>query len=553
MYVSADAPPDGDGLSWATAKRDLNSALGVPGAREVWIKAGVYRLAGPDGLPSPDASIEIGCQMTVRGGFAGTESTPDQRPPLTAGVATIFSGDLLGNDTGETGSRSDNTATMLRIIGAAVALDRLVIERAASDGGYGAQVCAVVVNGASVTLTDCTIRDCIARTGAALNAFDSTVMLDRCRLERNISTSLSGQNANGYGGAIVLDSCACTIVDSDLSANRVLGAGYGGAIAASNTLLEVRSSRFRSNRVFFDRPNTYGTFLSGGAIHSGWWDRTRPAGLVLVNCIFTGNSVVGLSPAGECSGGAIGGSYAPWRIVGCVFARNSAFGLTGASGGATHATNLAAEFTNCTLAENAAEGWFAFGRVGGVSWAGTGGPTLTNCILWANRDDVSTGSLAQLGAPPGTPGAASVSNSIIQGWASGAGPDARGNLGADPKLTTEWRPQPLSPAIDRGNSAAFPTTEVLTDAGGGTRLHDDPQTPNQGGGPVAYLDLGAFEFRGAACAADLNESGGLDTGDLFLFLAEWFSGGGRADFNGDGLFTLQDLFEFLAAYLATCD
>jgi uncharacterized protein YjiK len=55
-----------------------------------------------------------------------------------------------------------------------------------------------------------------------------------------------------------------------------------------------------------------------------------------------------------------------------------------------------------------------------------------------------------------------------------------------------------------------------------------------------------------ACRADFNHDGVLDVGDVFAFLAAWFSGNPAANYNGAGGTDVADVFAFLAAWFAGC-
>lgn len=54
------------------------------------------------------------------------------------------------------------------------------------------------------------------------------------------------------------------------------------------------------------------------------------------------------------------------------------------------------------------------------------------------------------------------------------------------------------------------------------------------------------------CPADWDASGGIGVGDIFTFLAAWFSHDAKADWDGSGVIGVQDLFEFLVAYFSGC-
>ena len=96
-YVDADAPPPGDGRSWASAfpsLRDAIAAASVSGGyvEQIWIAEGVYRPAPPGA--STRFSFDVLEGVSLYGGFEGTESSLEERD-WTRHV-TILSGDLQG-------------------------------------------------------------------------------------------------------------------------------------------------------------------------------------------------------------------------------------------------------------------------------------------------------------------------------------------------------------------------------------------------------------------------------------------------------------------------
>ncbi|MEZ4629520.1 MAG: choice-of-anchor Q domain-containing protein [Deinococcales bacterium] len=103
LYVKADATGSNDGSSWENAYTKLQDALakwtlaGYPGG--IWVARGVYY---PDEGASQadnnrDASFNLEAGLKLYGGFAGTESSLDQRN-LELNV-TVLSGDIDKNDT----------------------------------------------------------------------------------------------------------------------------------------------------------------------------------------------------------------------------------------------------------------------------------------------------------------------------------------------------------------------------------------------------------------------------------------------------------------------
>lgn len=106
IYVKAEAQPPYDGNSWAAAFNDLQDALSVAQPdTEIWVAAGVYR---PDrGTGARTASFRLKDGVRLYGGFAGTETSLDQRDPNHH--ETILSGDLQGDDGADFANYDDNS------------------------------------------------------------------------------------------------------------------------------------------------------------------------------------------------------------------------------------------------------------------------------------------------------------------------------------------------------------------------------------------------------------------------------------------------------------
>ena len=90
VYVDGDAGGSNDGTSWANAYTDLATAIDSAAAgSQLWIAAGTY--------VTPEASaFFIDRELSLYGGFAGTETTVTEADPVTN--VTILSGDVAGND-----------------------------------------------------------------------------------------------------------------------------------------------------------------------------------------------------------------------------------------------------------------------------------------------------------------------------------------------------------------------------------------------------------------------------------------------------------------------
>ncbi len=141
-------------------------------------------------------------------------------------------------------------------------------------------------------------------------------------------------------------------------------------------------------------------------------------------------------------------------------------------------------------------------------------PRIINCILWDNGDDLVGCTGTFLDTMDGDLG--------------------EGNISLDPLFRDpaagDFRLQPGSPCIDSGATEAA----SLLDAGGYLRL-DDPDTPNTGGGPRPYFDIGAYEFVVDADADSISDQWEAE---------HWFNASDAADAlqdaDGDGESNLQE-------------
>lgn len=98
LYVDQDAAGLQTGASWADALTTLQDALQVTEACEIWVAEGAYYpdQGGSQAEDDRRATFALKSGVAVYGGFAGTETSRDQRS-WTANV-TVLSGDIDGND-----------------------------------------------------------------------------------------------------------------------------------------------------------------------------------------------------------------------------------------------------------------------------------------------------------------------------------------------------------------------------------------------------------------------------------------------------------------------
>jgi hypothetical protein len=126
IYVKADAQGIGNGLNWANAMPDLQTALAqATYGTEIRIASGMYR---PTNGTSRDSTFSLKNGYRLRGGFAGTGPTPDIQNPDV--YATILSGDI-----GMPGDSSDNSYSVMTSSGnmdETTLLEGLILEAGAA-------------------------------------------------------------------------------------------------------------------------------------------------------------------------------------------------------------------------------------------------------------------------------------------------------------------------------------------------------------------------------------------------------------------------------------
>ncbi len=198
LHVDTQARGKGDGSSWEHALGSLQTALALaPTGSEIWLRSGEYRPAGLGG--DRLATFELHSGLTIRGGFAGGETSPDQRLPENA--PTILSGDLNGDDRGlMSENRSDN---VYHVVSAHMVMDT-VLERLTICGGHADGP----GQGAHFGSHD---------QGSGVNVFHSHLRFESCLVTQNYSANHGA--INDHGG--------CHFTDCAFVGNRagLLGAG----------------------------------------------------------------------------------------------------------------------------------------------------------------------------------------------------------------------------------------------------------------------------------------------------------------------------------------
>jgi hypothetical protein len=548
IYVDASAPVGGNGLSWATAFRDLQAGLAAsaaPTVIQVWVADGVYKPDG--GTLARGASFVVPNGRAVYGGFAGGESSLMERDPDVH--LTVLSGDLLGNDAPGFSNRGDNSFNVVRATGLSLPtrLDGFVIRGGNANGtapqNRGGGIAAIDDDSIGrFIVSQCRIEDNQGGSGGGAYFERGDVLVEFSVISANRSTvgnggglfsnlvgidvadcEITGNEAKEDGGGLRYESGSRspTITRSTFFGNSSGRAGGGLSFEnplLSNLAVTIRDSRFEANttvapwvggganirdcRVVISGSDFIqnASGLRGGALAINANDPFSMEAGGITLCRFIGNFAAQ-------SGGAIVSTGSDGLLFdGLVFSGN----VADQEGGAVQISPLnptTQRFRSCTFAYNTA------GTVGGALRI-PAGTELTNCIVWGNED--ASGSAQNDQITLWEPGPLQVTTSRIEGWTGSFG--GVGNGGGDPLFADPFGPDGSpgsedddlrltagSSCIDAGSNAALApdssdvdgdanTAELQPlDIAGNPRRFDEPLAPDVGIGDAPIVDIGALE------------------------------------------------------------
>lgn len=220
-FVSAEALSNGSGTSWDAPLTLLSDALEYASrGDEIRVAAGTYY---PAGSPDPRSTFLLKGDVTIRGGYDGTESNGVPTHPTAVLTRTVLSG------------KFSNPQTFLPDANNVVTADRLsspvVLESVVVTGGLaGSAAGGELIGGgiycnqsSSVILRNLAVlKNRSSDRGGAIYVKYSDVLIDSCFI---------GNNSSREGGGIYFgqDSSA-RIRNSIISGNRALEEGGGAYI-----------------------------------------------------------------------------------------------------------------------------------------------------------------------------------------------------------------------------------------------------------------------------------------------------------------------------------
>jgi hypothetical protein len=582
IYVDDDASPGGDGSSWGTAYKYLQDGLYKPptGGDQIWVAAGTYKpdetTANPGGSGSRTATFQLINGVGIYGGFAGVETTLEERD--WENNETILSGDLAGDDNPATQvadllndpSRAENSYQV--ICGSSVPDDNAILDGFIVTGG-NANGNFPFNSGGGIYYFDGTITNCTITGNSAMGGGGGFEIcrgpITNCRITGNLAEDggglcscdgpitncrITGNWAMGYCGGALVD-CDGPITFCTINDNWANGAGGGlcecdGSIT-SCTISGNATGGWGGGLIWCDGSITDCTVSSNSAMgDGGGFEICRGP---ITNCRITGNSAQ--------NGGGLSRCESPvtfHTISNCTITGNSAV-----NGGGLYECD--GTITVCTIIGNSAEE-----RSGGLYRCNG---IITNCIIWENRQPYSSSSVSWSSVPlysciqDGSYGTGCISSDPLfvdlgQWDTNGTPSDPNDDfwVNGDYHLKSEgWRWDSVRERWDYDD-----VTSRCIDAGNpGSLLYDEPliipDDPNNEWGENIRINMGAYGGTDEASMppyewallADLTNDGIVNLADFAGQAKDWLETANEqfGDLNRDGTVNLPDVVLMVADWL----
>lgn len=310
LYVRTGTGTPGAGTSWASPLASLQTALTVaratPSVTEIWVASGTYFAdAFPETAGDRNAEFLMRSNLTIYGGFAGTEVTLAERP--VSGAETILSGHNLAYHTIVADGATNCGLDRVTVIDGRNDLSPFEFGQFSGGAGIFAE------NGANLTLRNCTIRNNTSVSGlGTILTYQSSLLMEDCSVRNNAAVVGSG-----------LDVLQSTATVRRCSFTNNTGGGSGGVLSVNSSTLTMHDSLVANNTYdsnLMDASTATSTaFVNCTVVNnkatSARSDFYVSANHTIRNCIFWGNQnnagvvgTLGIIPTGSFNSGQISDS-----------------------------------------------------------------------------------------------------------------------------------------------------------------------------------------------------------------------------------------------------
>lgn len=233
FYTKPAASGAGDCSTWANACTLQTALAAVLPGDQIWVAAGTHK-PGAARLNT----FQLASDVTVYGGFAGTETLLSQRDPDSN--PTILSGDVNGDDSGFTNNAENN----YHVVSTApnTLLDGFVVTAGNADGvdldGYGG---GVYNESNNVALANLTIHTNSANGGGGIYNNNASATLTNVAIVGNSSSTSSG------GAGMRNNNSTLTLTNMVMSGNRAANLTQGGAMYNTGSTLTLTNVTISGN------------------------------------------------------------------------------------------------------------------------------------------------------------------------------------------------------------------------------------------------------------------------------------------------------------------